>query len=235
VDRQLQERLTGAAILALLAAIFIPLILDEPVTELPPAEPPPPPPAVDFDPVFQPAKDAAEEVAGEAGTAPLKGVVLDGLPEAPSAPPPADVKSPSPPPAAATEPPPTAVKPSSPPPAAATEPPPTAVKPSAPLSSAAAEPPPLAPAAAGEGAEAPDDGDAWVVQMGSFARQNNADALRDRLRKAGYRAFVSRHDGGGKAVYRVQVGPELSRRQAARQRDELRRKLEIKGIIRRHP
>jgi len=73
------------------------------------------------------------------------------------------------------------------------------------------------------------------VQMGSFARQENADALRDRLRKAGYRAFVSRHDGGGKAVYRVQVGPELSRRQAARQRDELRRKLEIKGIIRRHP
>jgi len=217
VDRQLQERLTGAAILALLAAIFIPLILDEPVTELPSAEPPPPPPAVDFDPVFQPAKDAAEEVAGEAGTAPLKGVVLDGLPEAPSAPPPTAVKSPSPPPAAATE------------------PPPTAVKPSAPLSSAAAEPPPLAPAAAGEGAEAPDDGDAWVVQMGSFARQNNADALRDRLRKAGYRAFVSRHDGGGKAVYRVQVGPELSRRQAARQRDELRRKLEIKGIIRRYP
>ncbi|MDD9818609.1 MAG: hypothetical protein OXU61_10835, partial [Gammaproteobacteria bacterium] len=95
MERQLQERLTGAAILVVLAAIFIPLILDEPVTELPPVEPPPPPPAVDFDPGFQPAKDAAEEVAGEAGTAPLKGVVLDGLPEVP----------PSPSPSAAAEPP----------------------------------------------------------------------------------------------------------------------------------
>ena len=200
MERQLQERLTGAAILVVLAAIFIPLILDEPVTELPPVEPPPPPPAVDFDPGFQPAKDAAEEVAGEAGTAPLKGVVLDGLPEVP----------PSPSPSAAAEPPPAAVKPPSP-------------------------PPPLSPAAAGEGTGAPDDGDAWVVQMGSFARRKNADALQDRLRKAGYRAFVSQHDSGGEAVYRVQVGPELSRRTAARQRDELRQKLKIKGIIQRYP
>ena len=207
MERQLQERLTGAAILVVLAAIFIPLILDEPVTELPPVEPPPPPPAVDFDPGFQPAKDAAEEVAGEAGTAPLKGVVLDGLPEVP----------PSPSPSAAAEPPPAAVKPPSPPP------------------SAAAKSPPLSPAAAGEGTGAPDDGDAWVVQMGSFARRKNADALQDRLRKAGYRAFVSQHDSGGEAVYRVQVGPELSRRTAARQRDELRQKLKIKGIIQRYP
>ena len=207
MERQLQERLTGAAILVVLAAIFIPLILDEPVTELPPVEPPPPPPAVDFDPGFQPAKDAAEEVAGEAGTAPLKGVVLDGLPEVP----------PSPSPSAAAEPPPAAVKPPSPPP------------------SAAAKPPPLSPAAAGEGTGAPDDGDAWVVQMGSFARRKNADTLQDRLRKAGYRAFVSQHDSGGEAVYRVQVGPELSRRTAARQRDELRQKLKIKGIIQRYP
>jgi len=207
VERQLQERLTGAAILVVLAAIFIPLILDEPVTELPPVEPPPPPPAVDFDPGFQPAKDAAEEVAGEAGTAPLKGLVLDGLPEAP----------PSPSPSAAAEPPSAAVKPPSSPP------------------SAAAKPPPLSPAADGEGTGAPDDGDAWVVQMGSFARRKNADTLQDRLRKAGYRAFVSQHDSGGEAVYRVQVGPELSRRTAARQRDELRQKLKIKGIIQRYP
>ncbi len=207
MERQLQERLTGAAILVVLAAIFIPLILDEPVTELPPVEPPPPPPAVDFDPGFQPAKDAAEEVAGEAGTAPLKGLVLDGLPEAP----------PSPSPSAAAEPPSAAVKPPSSPP------------------SAAAKPPPLSPAAAGEGTGAPDDGDAWVVQMGSFARRKNADTLQDRLRKAGYRAFVSQHDSGGEAVYRVQVGPELSRRTAARQRDELRQKLKIKGIIQRYP
>ena len=93
----------------------------------------------------------------------------------------------------------------------------------------------MSPAAAGEGTGAPDDGDAWVVQMGSFARRKNADALQDRLRKAGYRAFVSQHDSGGEAVYRVQVGPELSRRTAARQRDELRQKLKIKGIIQRYP
>ncbi|MDD9863693.1 MAG: SPOR domain-containing protein [Gammaproteobacteria bacterium] len=225
MERQLQERLTGAAILVVLAAIFIPLILDEPVTELPPVEPPPPPPAVDFDPGFQPAKDAAEEVAGEAGTAPLKGVVLDGLPEVP----------PSPPPSAAAEPPSAAVKPPSSPPSAAAKPPPAAVKSPSPPPSAAAKPPPLSPAAAGEGTGAPDDGDAWVVQMGSFARRKNADALQDRLRKAGYRAFVSQHDSGGEAVYRVQVGPELSRRTAARQRDELRQKLKIKGIIQRYP
>ena len=51
---------------------------------------------------------------------------------------------------------------------------------------------------------------AWVVQAGSFEDQENAVAVRDRLRRAGYASFVSdasaTADGAG-SLFRVHVGP----------------------------
>ncbi len=83
------------------------------------------------------------------------------------------------------------------------------------------------PAAPGE--------NAWVVQLGGFARRDNAQMLIDRLRKSGYRAFINPAEGRDAVLYRVQVGPELSRGQARKQRDELHKKFDIEGIIRTYP
>lgn len=63
---------------------------------------------------------------------------------------------------------------------------------------------------------------AWVVQVGSFAREANALVLRDRLREAGYEAFVEEGEGDDQTWWRVRVGPVSERGQA----EELRAALE---------
>ena len=62
LDEQLKKRLIGAAVLASLAVIFVPMLLESPPEERPLGEIPPPPPARPFDskllrePVPPPAK-----------------------------------------------------------------------------------------------------------------------------------------------------------------------------------
>lgn len=99
----------------------------------------------------------------------------------------------------------------------------------APESSAAAEAEPAGSGATetpatGEGADdagQPGPG-AWVVQVGSFGREANALVLRDRLREAGYEAFVEEGEGDDQTWWRVRVGPVSERGQA----EELRAALE---------
>ncbi|MFT6625316.1 MAG: DedD protein [Cycloclasticus sp.] len=55
---------------------------------------------------------------------------------------------------------------------------------------------------------------AWVVQVGSFSEQKNADNLANKLKMAGYVAFVEQTEGKIGEVYRVRVGPELSKEKA---------------------
>lgn len=75
--------------------------------------------------------------------------------------------------------------------------------------------------AAGDGDTAsPDDDEtqggagAWVVQVGSFARETNALVLRDQLREDGYEAFVEKGEGDEQTWWRVRVGPVSEREQA---------------------
>ena len=63
---------------------------------------------------------------------------------------------------------------------------------------------------------------AWLLQVGSFSQRKNAEALRDKLTRSGYRAFVTQGKSGGKTISRVRIGPELLRPNA----DKLRKKLE---------
>lgn len=114
-----------------------------------------------------------------------------------------------------------------------------------------AEPPPPAfepPAAsmpAGEaGTSAPVEGGeaaprvgvtAWVVQLGSFAAEDNALALEKRLKDAGYRAFIEKLITEDGTVYRVRVGPELLRADARAVRERLEREIDLKGIVVRYP
>lgn len=71
----------------------------------------------------------------------------------------------------------------------------------------------------------------WVVQVGSFSAQDNAEKLVAQLRSSGFSAFsVSVQDSTG-IRYKVRVGPEIERQSAARIAGEIREKMNIEGIV----
>jgi DedD protein len=70
-----------------------------------------------------------------------------------------------------------------------------------------------------------------VVQVGSFSQSANALALRDKLRKNGFTAFVEKYQERGTSSYRVRVGPELKRETAEKQLAQLKTKFQLKGIV----
>ena len=76
---------------------------------------------------------------------------------------------------------------------------------------------------------------AWVVQAGSFSDEKNANQLRDKLRKAGYPAFVEAADGNRKSMFRVRVGPELDRNRADRYLKKLKEVFAIEGLVVAYP
>lgn len=115
----------------------------------------------------------------------------------------------------------------------AVTPPPTAPAPAPEKDTAAGTPvPPHAPAPEKQPALKPAPGPAtWVVQLGSFSSEQNAWALRDKLRNKGYHAFVERVSEGGKMVIRVRLGPELQRAKAEAVQQKLEKEMKIKGIV----
>lgn len=76
---------------------------------------------------------------------------------------------------------------------------------------------------------------AWVVQIGSFAEEANALAERDRLREAGYSAFVEPYAVEDRTFYRVKVGPELRRQDAEALAAKIESQERVKGIVVTHP
>ena len=79
-----------------------------------------------------------------------------------------------------------------------------------------------------------EEGVAWVVQVGSFSQSENALALRDKLRGAGFTAFVEKLTLDGARVYRVRIGPELRREAAESQLSRLQREMKMEGIVMGH-
>ncbi len=76
---------------------------------------------------------------------------------------------------------------------------------------------------------------AWVIQVGSFASEENAQSLNRQLREKHYPAFVEPLVRGDKVIYRVRVGPELRRSNAENLRQEIKKKLGYDGILVRYP
>lgn len=76
---------------------------------------------------------------------------------------------------------------------------------------------------------------AWVVQLGSFSKQSNAIALRDKLRKHKYHAFVESIRTAAGKTYRVRVGPEVRRSEAEKTKQRIKTKLNIDGVVMGHP
>lgn len=72
---------------------------------------------------------------------------------------------------------------------------------------------------------------AWAVQLGAFATQDEALKLRDRLRTAGFDAFVDDIASGGGKLWRVRAGPQAQRSGAETLRDQIAARAGLKGIV----
>jgi DedD protein len=192
MDPALKQRLIGAAVLVVLAVIFVPMLLDggsqEPRTEtidlsVPDA------PAADFEtrvvpldttgPTPRPAAAAADAVATVDTDAPERRDALDEV--APAAAP-----SPSP-------------------------------SPAAPQASATPTTSPTPAASGAEPAPMPARG-RYAVSYGSYAKRDNAEALVAALRKAQVQAYAEAVDLDGKPGMRVRSGPYVDRTQAEKAR-----------------
>jgi DedD protein len=84
-------------------------------------------------------------------------------------------------------------------------------------------------------AAASDETQGWVVQLGSFSNQKNADELEAQLQNKAYRVFVEKISQDGQTVYRVRVGPQRQRADAEAIRDKLARELQLKAMVLHYP
>jgi DedD protein len=232
VERRLKERLIGAAVLTIIAVIFIPMVLDD--TEHPPSAIVttniPPRPEGEFTSRIVPIPTRVEP-AGEPAPSPAPGPVPEAASTGDSAAAPEPETLPST--VAAVPSAPEQAPPAESTPPAAKETPPAASAPAKPAGNAATAAKPAAKPAA----DAPDKVGltAWVVQLGSFSSEENARALNERLRKRGYSAFVEPLKQDGEQVYRVRVGPELLRSEAQALRDRIRAETQLEGIVVSYP
>ncbi len=77
---------------------------------------------------------------------------------------------------------------------------------------------------------------AWVVRVGSFSSRASADKLVKKLRKAGLDTMDPvAVTVKGKRFYRVQVGPQLDRKQAERLLPKINKIARTKGQVVRYP
>ncbi len=193
MDRQLLERMIGAAVLIVFLIVVVPAILDSP------GEGPPPVPVVPED------ADSLRQVTirpmAEAQTPPLAQAR-----ESADKPPPVRAEPQTPataqsrPDAEADD---SSVRPS---PAPTVATPPAKPKPPPPKPKPQPKPAPAPPSAAAPG---------WVVQLGSFANRQNAQALAKKLRDAGFESYLLPLERDDKTLYRVRVGPAADSKAAA--------------------
>lgn len=76
---------------------------------------------------------------------------------------------------------------------------------------------------------------AWIIQLGSFTSEENAQSLNEKLRESGYPAFVEPLKTNGQISYRVRVGPEIKRSEAESLLKVLKDKMDMEGIIVSYP
>lgn len=167
-------------------------------------------------PVHAPATKPSSSVAAASTTAPTKTESLPPEPATPIAAAPRPAEAPKPVPAK-----PEVTKPATAPPAAAKPEVAAKPEPAKPVATA-----PAAPAASAVG---------FAVQLGAFARAEDADALRDRVRAAGFSAFVEQVRTDKGALNRVRVGPVANRGDAEQLRAQVAAKVGISGMVRPHP
>lgn len=70
---------------------------------------------------------------------------------------------------------------------------------------------------------------AWVLQLASFKQTKNANGLRDKLRKGGYKAYSEKRNG----LIRVFVGPDLDKSKVEGWKKALKQQFKLSGLIKR--
>ncbi|GAA0705894.1 SPOR domain-containing protein [Dokdonella soli] len=71
----------------------------------------------------------------------------------------------------------------------------------------------------------------WAVQLGALKTSEDANKLRDRVKNAGFAAFVDKVDANGATLWRVRAGPEADRGAADKLRASIKDKLKLDGMI----
>jgi len=229
LDIGAKKRLIGAVVLVILAAVFLPMLVEDeqglkPVSEAEFAIPAPPPVDRGRQAEVFPNLDEAAPRAMGTGTAPGLsepkpaeaggGLSADELEAAaPVAPtPPVPEAKPTPP-----------------------DPPKAAAKPEG-SKAAAAKPDPVAPiqpkAKPGESAPnpVPKGRGSWVVQVAALSTPEAAQQLEKKLRAKGYSAFVQKLEGTNRTLWRVRVGPEVDRDRAKAAADEIKRQTGLPDV-----
>ena len=78
-------------------------------------------------------------------------------------------------------------------------------------------------------------GNAFSLQVSTVTIKDNAYALRDKLRKDGYAAYVEARTKNGKTTYRVRIGPELDKSRLEKMKATIKKKQGLDGFIVNHP
>jgi cell division septation protein DedD len=119
-----------------------------------------------------------------------------------------------------------AAKPAPKPEAPKPEPKPAAAKPEPATAAAKPVAVPTAPAASSVG---------FAVQLGAFGQATEANALRDKVRAAGFSAFVEQVRTDKGTLNRVRVGPVANRAEAENLKAQVASKVGVAGMVRPHP
>lgn len=243
MDSKLKQRLLGAAVLVALAVIIVPELIRQPEDYSHPAGPPvpaAPQPGDDWvlslptpeildevvtldDPTeFAPApefssSDPDTDPAPTTATGPAApDTPAAGASAAPSEPVAAPAPAPVQPRAASPMPQPAPRAPTPLPPAAQpADPAPPPIPPIDLVTRPGRDGPASTAAATGAG-------NGWLVQVGSFALEQNANNLRERLRANRFQAVVEPMSVEGRTLYRVRLGPFATQTEGERVRDTLR-------------
>ena len=75
----------------------------------------------------------------------------------------------------------------------------------------------------------------FAIQLAAFSKPEDATALRDKLRAAGFTAFTESVATDKGTLTRVRVGPVVSRVEADQLKAQVKAKLGLDGIVRPHP
>lgn len=78
---------------------------------------------------------------------------------------------------------------------------------------------------------APSRAGGYAVQVAAMGSQADANALRDKLRAAGFDGFTDSVSSGGRTLWRVRAGPQIQRADAERVRDQIKAKLGMAGNV----
>jgi len=71
----------------------------------------------------------------------------------------------------------------------------------------------------------------WTLQLASFQDPTNAEALRDKLRDAGFKAYIQQRPGSQPQMLRVMIGPELKREEMEQIKTQVNKAFKIEGIV----